>query len=149
MPYTSAEILRPRVVAVRDFFAYELSDFDLNLLGLVYLSSEKPVKAMATVFRVADQYGPMLDYKFILRVHIEAFAALPIGKQNMVLYHELLHIRKNDRGNYYLADHDVKDFKRLLNCVGLDWDKNEASFAQIGQMALPDKSASVAGGQNA
>jgi len=47
-----------------------------------------------------------------------------------VLFHELMHIGYDEKGNYKLVSHDIQDFKSLVKEIGIDYQQAEKMFGE-------------------
>lgn len=56
--------------------------------------------------------------KYLISIY-DSFYILPKNKQEIVLAHEILHI---DFENNKLIDHDIQDFKEIIEMYGVDWE---------------------------
>jgi len=48
-----------------------------------------------------------------------------------IIFHELSHISFDEKGNYRLIDHDVKDFESLISRIGIKYEKASEMFGDI------------------
>ena len=46
-------------------------------------------------------------------------------QMEILIYHELLHIKIDEDGNHSVRPHDLEDFRVIIDEYGVDWDKVE------------------------
>lgn len=111
-----------------------LLDIKNSQATIVYLSSEHKKKSgdklvLGQCEKVADKYKWGIPADFTITVfepNIEGFSDEQI---KMLLFHELLHvgIEFNADGSetYSIKQHDLEDFKLIIERFGTDWSKTE------------------------
>lgn len=103
-----------------------LRDADVTIC---FLSSDlekrsKRKTVYAECERVPDKYKWAVPCDFTITVfepNVERFTA---DQMAILLCHELMHIGVDVDGNertYYLAPHDIEDFREIIERYGMDW----------------------------
>lgn len=86
-----------------------------------YLECDKPkVKDGRRIYadceKVKEKYDAIYPMDFIITFYGET----PAGKEETVMLHELLHVGWED-GKTKIRQHDVQDFKIIVDKLGTDW----------------------------
>ena len=71
--------------------------------------------------KVPPLYKIFCPYDFLIIIYEENCAGFTDEQMEILLWHELLHIGIDDKGNAYLKDHDVEDFDEIIRKHGLHW----------------------------
>lgn len=111
----------------------KLSHIKDSEVKIVYLSSEHCKKegnkyVAGQCEKIPEKYKWAIPSDFSITVfepNVERFTEEQI---KILLFHELLHIGIDIDGNeekYYIVNHDVEDFKEILNRFGMDWSEIE------------------------
>lgn len=90
-------------------------------IRIAYLESdEKKVKDGRRIYadceKVKPKYEELVPYDFI----ITFYGDTPEGKEETLMMHELLHVGWED-GKAKIRQHDVQDFKVIVDKLGTDW----------------------------
>src|ERR1035437_2110173 len=91
-----------------------------NQLVLRRRSGEKPVKWLARIKLRPKDYADMFPEgtEYILEVDKDQFDSLDERQQEAVLFHELCHTHRNEKGKYKLLNHDLQEFNAVLGKYG-------------------------------
>ena len=79
---------------------------------------------------VPQLYRLLTGYDFIIEVDQILWDMLELGQQEAVIDHELCHCARDEKG-WYLRDHDVQEFREILERHGFYHPKLE-QFVSIG-----------------
>lgn len=65
-------------------------------------------------------------YDYVIEVSGDLWNKLDEEKQYILMFHELMHVmpvynEKKGEWNFTIADHDVQDFRKIINKHGVDW----------------------------
>ena len=65
-------------------------------------------------------------YDYVVEMSGDLWDKLDEEKQYILMFHELMHIMptyndKKGEWNFGLVDHDVQDFRKIINKYGVDW----------------------------
>lgn len=98
---------------------FEKHQNDLHLTvdpeEVIFLRSDSKMKAFAYCKRVTNEYTLLTDKKFFIVIVDKYFNLLKNDiEKRYVLLHEMLHLFKNENGQYKLLDHNLKEFRELL-----------------------------------
>ncbi len=68
----------------------------------------------------------MGDCDFVIQMSGDLWDALPVDLQNILMYHELLHINcvqhpKTGDWKFNIRDHDINEFREVIEEHGIDW----------------------------
>jgi hypothetical protein len=112
----------------------ELLDIKNSQATIVYLSSEHKKKSgdklvLGQCEKVADKYKWGIPADFTITVFEPNIEGFSDEQLKMLLFHELLHvgIEFNADGSetYSIKQHDLEDFKLIIDRFGTDWSKTE------------------------
>lgn len=70
---------------------------------------------------VREKLKEFLPIDFIITFYEPNCAALDDEHLSRVMYHELLHVGFDGLGRFWVAPHDVEDFRECIERWGLDW----------------------------
>jgi predicted metallopeptidase len=93
--------------------------------------SKKSSKAAAKVGPIPARFASFFpQYDYFIEVHKEAWEVATESKRLYIILHELTHIPEegfvNSSGEYRkLIDHDIQDFRHLVNVYGVELEKVE------------------------
>lgn len=73
----------------------------------------------ADTVKVSDTYKPWLPYDFIITFYGDS-DTLTENQRKVLMYHELKHVGIGQKG-LKIVQHDVEDFKIILDEHGIDW----------------------------
>lgn len=111
-----------------------LLDIRNSQATIVYLSSEHKKKSgdkliLGQCEKVADKYKWGIPADFTITVFEPNIDGFTDEQIKMLLFHELLHvgIEFNADGSetYSIKQHDLEDFKLIIERFGTDWSKTE------------------------
>ncbi len=111
-----------------------LLDIRNSQATIVYLSSEHKKKSgdklvLGQCEKVADKYKWGIPADFTITVFEPNIEGFSDEQLKMLLFHELLHvgIEFNADGSetYSIKQHDLEDFKLIIDRFGTDWSKTE------------------------
>ena len=111
-----------------------LLDIRNSQATIVYLSSEHKKKTgdklvLGQCEKVADKYKWGIPADFTITVFEPNIEGFTDEQLKMLLFHELLHvgIEFNADGSetYSIKQHDLEDFKLIIDRFGTDWSKTE------------------------
>ena len=100
---------------------------------IVFLSSDKEKKSKGKDVcgiceKIPDKYKWAIPADFTITVYEPNIIAFSQKQIRILLYHELLHIRieeKNGEESYSCNPHDIEDFRDIIDRFGLDWSQPE------------------------
>lgn len=103
-------------------------------VNIIYLESDKPKTSKGKYVygcceKVQDKNRLFIDADFLITIYTENTKNFSEKQIETLLKHELLHIgiSRNDdmfdevEESYYIAPHDVEDFRCIIDQHGLDW----------------------------
>lgn len=93
---------------------------------IAYLASDREKKSSrrpvcGQCIKVPGIYKALLPYDFLIVIYEANTEGFTDAELDVLLYHELLHVGMNDKGEYRINPHNVEDFYGILNRYGLDW----------------------------
>lgn len=93
-------------------------------MEIAYLNSDekkfKPgMQVNADCEKVKDKYAELIPYDFIITFYKND---VPEEKHELLMMHELMHVGWED-GKAKIRQHDVQDFKAIIEAYGTDWDR--------------------------
>lgn len=98
--------------------------------SIVYLSStlkkrsaDKIIKAQCE--KISEKYKWSIPCDFTITVFEPNCIGMSEKQMEILIYHELLHIKIDEDGNYSVRPHDLEDFRVIIDEYGVDWDKVE------------------------
>jgi len=139
-------ILRPKYAEIGEkcIKKYpELINLRDNPCSIAYLGSSKKKSGKgrltyAECHKIPDKYKWMSEnaYDFMITVYEKNCAGMSEEQMEILIWHELMHIDVTELEDgsvaYGIKDHDVQDFRAILELHGVDW-------------ALPDQNRQAAG----
>lgn len=104
----------------------ELKDLKEAKISIIFLASDAEKKSGGKIIfgqceKVAEKYKWGIPCDFTITVfepNVEEFSDKQI---QILLFHELLHIGFNDKGDPYVRPHDLEDFKAIIDRYGTSW----------------------------
>jgi hypothetical protein len=82
---------------------------------IMFLRSDSSKKAYAYCKRVTDEYTLLTDKKFFIVIVNKYFDYLKTdAEKRYVILHEMMHLFVTENGKYKLLDHNLKEFRQLL-----------------------------------
>lgn len=110
----------------------ELINLRDNLCSIAYLGSSKKKTARgrltyAECHKIPDKYKWMSEkaYDFMITVYEKNCAGMNDEQMEILIWHELMHIEVTELEDgtvaYGIKDHDVQDFRAILELYGVDW----------------------------
>ena len=103
---------------------------ELRDVSIVYLSSEhrkksgdKVVKAQCEKISVKYKWSIPCDYT--ITVFEPNCVGMTEKQMEILILHELMHIKIGEDGSFGLNPHDLEDFKAIIDEYGTEWDKVE------------------------
>ena len=96
---------------------------------IAYLSSDHEMKSgrkyvMGQCEKVPDKYKWAVRYDFTITLFEPNIERLTEKQLEIVILHELMHVGIEHDGNeelYFINQHDVEDFRTIIDRYGLDW----------------------------
>ena len=113
-----------------------LADIANSQATIIYLSSEhKKVasgkKVLGQCEKVADKYKWGIPCDFTITVFEPNVEGMTEEQLRILLFHELLHVgiefMPDGSERYSVIEHDLEDFKLIIDRYGTDWSKNESN----------------------
>lgn len=99
----------------------------------------KPGKAIkiATASKVQAKYEPLLEenYQFLIVYDRDVWEFLELSQHEAVVDHELTHCMLDEDGKPYIRDHDVEEFRSILERHGF-WRDGLRQFVEAAQGEL-------------
>lgn len=71
--------------------------------------------------KVQDTYTAWIPYDFIIVFYEQATDLLNDYQKEILMEHELMHIGLDPSGHLYIEQHDIDDFRPIIDRYGLDW----------------------------
>lgn len=111
-----------------------LNDLRFSEARVVYLTSEhkkasKNEVVCAQCEKVADKYKWSIPADYTVTVFLPNVEGFTREQKYALILHELMHIdigMKDDGSEIYgIKDHDLKDFKLIIDRYGVDWNRVE------------------------
>ncbi len=103
---------------------YVIRDYDIKI-GYVRSYERKRDKGKcvnADCRRVNGTYTAYLPFDFIITFYDPNMYYMTENQKKILMLHELKHIGIGDKG-IRLENHDIEDFKDILNRFGIDWNE--------------------------
>ncbi len=83
--------------------------------NIYFLRSDSKKKAYAYVKRVTDEYELLTDKKYFMVIINKYYDLLKTdAEKRYVILHEMKHLFKDEEDRYKMLDHNLKEFKELL-----------------------------------
>lgn len=106
-----------------------LQDIAESSVRIAYLSSDMEKKkgdklVLGQCEKIPEKYKWSVPYDFTITIFEPNVERLTDDQLKIVMYHELLHVGIRKDGNeeqYYVREHDIEDFRDILDRYGLDW----------------------------
>lgn len=100
---------------------------------IVFLSSDHEMKSgrkivMGLCEKVPEKFKWAVRYDFMITLFEPNIERLTDKQLEIVILHELMHVGIEHDGNeeiYYINQHDVEDFRTIIDRYGLDWSLDE------------------------
>ena len=93
------------------------------------MSSKDKTKDDRIIFaechRVKPLWQAFIPYDFVIVFYEPNVMMMDETQQEILMYHELLHIGMDDNGGLKLRPHDIEDFRTILDEYGMDWNAVE------------------------
>lgn len=107
-----------------------LSYIRYSKIRIGYCMSDNPKQSNGkTVYadcsKVPPLYKAWIPYDFIIRFYEPNVMFLTEDQQDMLMYHELLHVGLDNNGGFKINPHDIEDFRAIIDEYGLDWSASE------------------------
>lgn len=104
---------------------------DLLDLGIAvgFVSSNKVKKKGKTKIvrgeckKTPELYRLFCPYDFLVIIYDQNCIGMTEHQMQILLWHELLHIEIDEKGEPYVRPHDVEDFDEIIAEYGLRWDR--------------------------
>lgn len=91
---------------------------------------------LAKACLVPKKFGPLMPHDFVIEFDGQLWAGLTLEQQEALCDHELMHCRYDmDTDAYYLADHDLEEFREIVVRHGL-WKQDIRLFTETAQRSL-------------
>lgn len=71
--------------------------------------------------KVPELYKLYCPYDFLIIIYEENCAGLTEEQRKVLIWHELLHIGIDDKGDLYLRGHDLEEFDEIIAAHGAHW----------------------------
>ena len=104
--------------AIIEKFPISMGHIEIDKV-LFLVETEKTPKKYADCRKVSYPYDFLSDYKFIIIFYENNIQVMSEAQQNMLCFHELLHI---DDDFNSIRKHDLEDFRVLVGKYGSNWD---------------------------
>ena len=100
---------------------------------IAYMSSDHEMKSgrkavMGQCEKIPEKYKWAVRYDFTITLFEPNIERLTDRQIEIVLLHELMHVGVEHDGNeekYYIEQHDIEDFRTIIDRYGLDWSLEE------------------------
>ena len=93
------------------------------------MSSKAKEKDGRIVFAECHKVKPLwqafIPYDFVIVFYEPNTMLMTDEQQEILMYHELLHVGMDDSGKLKLNPHDIEDFRVILDEYGMDWNAVE------------------------
>lgn len=97
-----------------------------------FVKKQSKSNCYADCRKVAATYKAFITYDIIITLYDPLVSQLSENQLKILLWHELKHIRQQTDGKgLAIRDHDVKDFRDILDYVGLDWHEIDEDVPDI------------------
>lgn len=99
------------------------------------LSQERPPMSgdkvkFADCEKVKLKYQAWLPFDFIITFYEPNMETLSENQRKILMLHELKHVGIGERG-YKIVEHNIEDFRSILENYGLDWNEFEVDVPDI------------------
>lgn len=102
-------------------------------VAIAFLSSEHEMKKNRRAVggqceKIPEKYKWAIPFDFTITVFEPNVERFTDDQMKVLLIHELLHVGIELDGNeeqYYVAPHDVEDFRTIIDKYGVDWSETE------------------------
>ncbi len=111
---------------------------------IAYLASDKEKKShrrpvCGQCVKVPNLFKVLMPYDFLIVIYEVNTEGFTDAEMDVLLYHELLHIGMNDKGEFTTNPHDINDFSTIVRKYGIFW-------AEVGlELAAPADGATAGG----
>jgi hypothetical protein len=133
--YAPASTLAPIVVNLLAKFGeneLEVNPADALKIDLLWFNPKKALPNwVAKTIKTPSYYVALGMKPLVIVCLLPAFNEYSPDVIKAVLFHELKHITFDDAGYYKLRDHDIKDFKFLVEKIGLNYEKASEMFSGV------------------
>lgn len=104
----------------------ELEILKENNIKVGFVRSLKKKKSrnrltFADTRKVTEPYSIFVPYDFLITFYMPNVSMLNENQIEILMWHELKHCGVDEKGNLYLAPHDIEDFTNILEKHGLHW----------------------------
>lgn len=116
----------------------ELADITCSSVRIAYLTSNlekkssKETKVNGQCEKVQNKNKWAINYDFTITIFEPNVFGWSRDMLKILLYHELLHVgidRKEDGSEeYHVVDHDLEDFKMVIEQYGVNWAEPKGLF---------------------
>lgn len=79
----------------------------------------------AECYKVKPLWQAFIPYDFVIVFYEPNTMMMDNQQQEILMYHELLHIGMEDNGSLKIRPHDIEDFRVILDEYGMDWNAVE------------------------
>lgn len=93
---------------------------------IAYQTSDRAKKSgnkiiYADTERVKGKYKALMPYDFVITFYWPNCENLTEEKLEKLMYHELRHVGFDGDGKFTIIQHDVEDFREVIDRWGIDW----------------------------
>lgn len=97
-----------------------------NGLSVGFLSSDQEKKKgnkkiLGECSLVPERWKVFCPYDFVITIYEPNCFGLSDRQMRILFRHELMHVGINEKGKPYVVPHDVEDFFKIINEVGINW----------------------------
>ena len=99
--------------------------------NIAYMASDKikkhgGMRTYGECVMLPELYQTMTGYDFVIIIYTMNVDYMDEDQINTLVEHELLHVWKKDNGSPCIRQHDIGDFRKIVEAYGLNWaDKKE------------------------
>lgn len=118
----SAELRALGKRIIRDKFPW-IRDQRIRV-GFCYSDAEKKKGKRLTYaecYKVQAIYKPWTPYDFVIVFYETVTDLLTDQQREILMEHELMHIGIDEAGHLYIEQHDVEEFRPIIDKYGIDW----------------------------
>jgi len=108
-----------------------VTELDFPRINFIWFSPKKVMpKWVAKVIKTPEYYTCLGVAPLIIICLKPAFDKFSSEMMRAVIFHELMHIGFDEKGNYKLVDHDLTDFEFLVKRIGLRYENATDMFKE-------------------
>lgn len=102
--------------------AYEAGALHIQLMECDKAKRVNKSMIYADCQKLSQKMSTLTGTHFVITYYADSETLNEKGIE-ILTWHELKHIGIDDEGRFYIADHDLQDFKAVVERYGVDWEE--------------------------